>query len=200
MADISAELVKELRERTGAGLMDCKKALTEADGDLDKAVAHPARAGSRRGGEEVRSRGSRRPRLELHPHRRARRRAHRGQLRDRLRGADRRVPEARPRPRGAGRRARPAVRRSGAYPGRRISRPRGSSWPRTNPSRRSPRTSGPRSSRASSRSGIRRSASTTSRSATRSVRSADLITERIATIGENIRVRRFTRYALGEEL
>ncbi|HET9755320.1 MAG TPA: translation elongation factor Ts [Candidatus Limnocylindrales bacterium] len=38
MADISAELVKELRDRTGAGFMDCKKALTEADGDLDKAV------------------------------------------------------------------------------------------------------------------------------------------------------------------
>ena len=36
---ISAELVKELRERTGAGFMDCKKALTEADGDLDKAIA-----------------------------------------------------------------------------------------------------------------------------------------------------------------
>ncbi len=39
MADISAELVKELRERTGAGFMDCKRALTEADGDLEKAVA-----------------------------------------------------------------------------------------------------------------------------------------------------------------
>jgi elongation factor Ts len=39
MADISAEQVKELRERTGAGFMDCKKALTETDGDLDKAVA-----------------------------------------------------------------------------------------------------------------------------------------------------------------
>jgi elongation factor Ts len=38
MADISAEQVKELRERTGAGFMDCKKALTEADGDLDKAT------------------------------------------------------------------------------------------------------------------------------------------------------------------
>jgi elongation factor Ts len=35
---ISAELVKELRERTGAGFMDCKNALTEAGGDLDKAV------------------------------------------------------------------------------------------------------------------------------------------------------------------
>ena len=39
MADISAEQVKELRERTGAGFMDCKKALTEAGGDLDKATA-----------------------------------------------------------------------------------------------------------------------------------------------------------------
>jgi len=38
MADISAELVKELRERTGAGFMDCKRALTEAEGDLDKAA------------------------------------------------------------------------------------------------------------------------------------------------------------------
>jgi elongation factor Ts len=36
---ISAELVKELRERTGAGFMDCKNALTEAEGDLDKAIA-----------------------------------------------------------------------------------------------------------------------------------------------------------------
>ncbi|HEX5823016.1 MAG TPA: translation elongation factor Ts [Candidatus Limnocylindrales bacterium] len=39
MADISAEKVKELRERTGAGFMDCKNALVEADGDLDAAVA-----------------------------------------------------------------------------------------------------------------------------------------------------------------
>ncbi len=38
MADISAELVKELRERTGAGFMDCKRALVETDGDLEKAA------------------------------------------------------------------------------------------------------------------------------------------------------------------
>jgi elongation factor Ts len=35
---MSTELIKELRERTGAGLMDCKKALTETGGDLDKAI------------------------------------------------------------------------------------------------------------------------------------------------------------------
>jgi elongation factor Ts len=39
MADISATAVKDLRERTGAGFMDCKRALTEAAGDVDKAVA-----------------------------------------------------------------------------------------------------------------------------------------------------------------
>ncbi len=35
---ITAEMVKNLREKTGAGMMDCKKALTEAEGDFDKAV------------------------------------------------------------------------------------------------------------------------------------------------------------------
>lgn len=35
---ITAQLVKQLRERTGAGMMDCKKALTETNGDIDAAV------------------------------------------------------------------------------------------------------------------------------------------------------------------
>ncbi len=35
---ISASMVKELRERTGAGMMDCKRALSETDGDMDKAI------------------------------------------------------------------------------------------------------------------------------------------------------------------
>ncbi len=38
MAEISAKLVKELRDMTGAGMMECKKALTEAEGEVDKAV------------------------------------------------------------------------------------------------------------------------------------------------------------------
>jgi len=38
MAEISAALVKDLRERTGAGMMDCKKALSECDCDMDKAI------------------------------------------------------------------------------------------------------------------------------------------------------------------
>ena len=36
--DVNANLVRELRDKTGAGVMDCKKALAEAKGDLDKAV------------------------------------------------------------------------------------------------------------------------------------------------------------------
>jgi len=35
---VTAEMVKELRERTGAGMMDCKKALVAADGDIEKAI------------------------------------------------------------------------------------------------------------------------------------------------------------------
>ncbi|MGD9134427.1 MAG: translation elongation factor Ts [Desulfobacterales bacterium] len=38
MANISAEMVKQLREKTGAGMMDCKNALSEVNGDLEKAI------------------------------------------------------------------------------------------------------------------------------------------------------------------
>ena len=38
MAEISAKVVKELREQTGAGMMDCKRALADAEGDLEKAT------------------------------------------------------------------------------------------------------------------------------------------------------------------
>lgn len=38
MAEITAALVKELRERTGAGMMDCKKALAATEGNMDKAI------------------------------------------------------------------------------------------------------------------------------------------------------------------
>ena len=38
MAEVTATLIKDLRERTGAGMSDCKKALTEVGGDMDKAI------------------------------------------------------------------------------------------------------------------------------------------------------------------
>ena len=45
MSNISAALVKELRERTGAGMMDCKKALTEANGDIELAIENMRKSG-----------------------------------------------------------------------------------------------------------------------------------------------------------
>ena len=36
--NIDAKIVKELRDKTGAGMMDCKRALVDTDGDLEKAV------------------------------------------------------------------------------------------------------------------------------------------------------------------
>ena len=38
MAEITAKLVKELRDKTGAGMMDCKKALNECDGNVEESV------------------------------------------------------------------------------------------------------------------------------------------------------------------
>jgi elongation factor Ts len=58
MATITADAVKELRDRTGAGMMDCKRALTETDGDLEKAIAllreRGLAAAARKSGREVR--------------------------------------------------------------------------------------------------------------------------------------------------
>ena len=42
---VTASMVKELRERTGAGMMECKKALVETDGDLDAAIEHLRKSG-----------------------------------------------------------------------------------------------------------------------------------------------------------
>ena len=43
--NITAEAVKQLRERTGAGMMECKKALVEANGDADVAAENMRKAG-----------------------------------------------------------------------------------------------------------------------------------------------------------
>ena len=45
MADITAALVKELRERTGSGMMECKRALQETGGDIEAAVELMRKAG-----------------------------------------------------------------------------------------------------------------------------------------------------------
>ena len=43
--NIDAKLVKDLREKTGAGMMDCKKALVESDGDINKAIDNLRKSG-----------------------------------------------------------------------------------------------------------------------------------------------------------
>jgi elongation factor Ts len=53
MAEISAKDVKELREKTGAGMMDCKKALQETEGDLEKAVDYLRKKGLASAGKKA---------------------------------------------------------------------------------------------------------------------------------------------------
>lgn len=53
MAEISVKLVKELRERTGAGMMDCKKALIESKGDHEKAIEWLRQKGMALAGKKV---------------------------------------------------------------------------------------------------------------------------------------------------
>src|SRR6476661_6983831 len=45
MAEITAAMIKDLRERTGAGMSDCKKALTETDADMEKASEYLRKKG-----------------------------------------------------------------------------------------------------------------------------------------------------------
>jgi elongation factor Ts len=53
MAEVTAQQVKELREKTGAGMMDCKKALTENAGDLDKATDWLRAKGALKAGQKT---------------------------------------------------------------------------------------------------------------------------------------------------
>ena len=53
MAEISAQLVMELRKQTGAGMMECKKALVETGGDLDKAVDYLRASGQAKAAAKV---------------------------------------------------------------------------------------------------------------------------------------------------
>ena len=55
--EITAAIVKELRERTGVGMMDCKKALKECDGDIEKSIEYLRKKGiataQKRGGRST---------------------------------------------------------------------------------------------------------------------------------------------------
>jgi len=51
---ISAGMVKELRERTGSGMMECKKALVEANGDMELAIENMRKAGLAKADKKIR--------------------------------------------------------------------------------------------------------------------------------------------------
>jgi len=69
MAAVTAKLVKELRDKTGAGMMDCKKALAATDGDTDKAVEWLRQKGIASAEKKIWSNRRRGIDRELHPHR-----------------------------------------------------------------------------------------------------------------------------------
>ena len=172
MADITAEAVKRLRERTGAGMMDCKRALDEAGGDVDKAVAvlreRGLAAAAKKAGREARE-----GLISSYIHTGGRVGvlievncetdfvARNDQFQELVRALAIQVAGLSPRwvdvDADPGRRARDEAIRAGAGP---------------EPSPRSPPRSRRRSSMASSRSGSRRSSSSSSRTATRSAPSA----------------------------
>ena len=200
MADISAELVKELRERTGAGFMDCKRALTEADGDLDKAVVVLREKGLAAAAKKA-DRDAREGLVSSYIHTGGRVGvlievncetdfvARTDEFQKLVRDLAVQV---------AG--LAPLYVDADHIPADVLAAKQAELLADEAVQKK------PENIRRADRRGPAQEVvlaglpATTSRSATRSGRVRDLITEQIATIGENIRVRRFTRYALGEEL
>ena len=129
MANFTAADVKKLRELTGAGMMDCKNALDEADGDFDKAVEILRVKGQKGVAKREGRTASNGAVVSLHRRRQHRRRPARAELRDRLRRQGREVL-------GRRRRARRARRRDQARPTSRRCSP-----PRSRPARPSRRSS-----------------------------------------------------------
>ncbi len=68
MANITAEQVKQLRDKTGAGMMECKAALTEANGNMEDAITLLRKRGSGPGGQARRPRHGTGRNRQLHPH------------------------------------------------------------------------------------------------------------------------------------
>ena len=54
MAEVTSAMVKDLREKTGAGMMDCKKALLESGGDVEKAITWLREKGLATAGKKAR--------------------------------------------------------------------------------------------------------------------------------------------------
>ena len=197
---ITADAVKELRERTGAGMMDCKRALEETDGDLDKAVALLRERGvasaAKKAGRDAREGvvGT------LHPHGRPHRRPHRGQLRDGLRRADRRVPEARQATsRCRSRRSHPQYSTIDAIPAD-VLEAKQEALLADQSVQAKPEAVRGKIVEGQLKKWYQQVVLTEQPFRDTELTVGELITQSIATIGENIRVRRFARFEIGEEL
>ena len=138
MAEVTAQMIKDLRERTGAGMADCKKALTECDADMEKAIEYLRKKGiatAAKKATRIATEGMVASYLHGTPHRRA----GRGQLRDRLRRPQPRLLGLRQGGRDADRGDEPAVRVAGRDPAGRAREGEGDpAWSRPS-SRASPR-------------------------------------------------------------
>ena len=199
MATITADAVKELRERTGAGMMDCKNALVEAGGDVDAAVALLRERGLAAAAKKA-GRDAREGAISSYIHTGGRVGvlievncetdfvARTDEFQKLVRDLAIQV---------AGHGA--ALRRRRRIPGR---GPRGEEGRAGRVRHRPEQARGhpPEDRRGPAQEVVRRGLPLRAAIPRRGPDRPDLITEAIATIGENIRVRRFTRYALGEEL
>ena len=112
MSEITTQMIKDLRERTQAGMSDCKKALQECGGDMEKAVEYLRKKGVAQAAKKATRIAAEGVSRELHA-RIAHRRSGRGELRDRLRVTQSRFPGLRARGRHAGGGHEPAVRVAG---------------------------------------------------------------------------------------
>ena len=196
---IKPEMVKELRERTGAGMMDCKRALEVSGADMEKAIAWLREKGVAQAAGKA-GRDAREGVISSYIHTGSRVGvlvevnsetdfvARNDDFQKLVRDIAMQI---------AG--LAPLYTTVESIPAALLEAKRAELLG-DEATRRSPRPSAPRSWTGSSRSGISRWCSTSSRSVTRTQTVGQLITEAIARIGENIRVRRFARYALGEEL
>ena len=198
---ISAQVVKELREKCGAGMMDCKRALEETDGDIDEAVTLLRKKGMASADKKA-SRAANEGLVDCYIHMGGKIGVHGGgQLRDRLRGPHRRVQRVRARRGHAGGRLVAPLRAA-----RRRARRR--RWPRrwrSTPTRPAPPGKPEQVVAKIAEGKLNKWYESVVLLEQPFVKDPDktidqLRRELVAKIGENVEVRRFARFQLGEDL
>ena len=194
-------MIKDLRERTGAGMADCKKALTECAADMEKAIEYLRKKGIASAAKKATRIAAEGTVAQLHA-RRPHRRAGRGQLRDRLRGAQPRLPGVRQGDRDADRGAQPAVRLAGGDPGRRVEKEKAIRIEQAKTSGKPeaviPKIVEGQLAKWAKEICLLDQVWVKDPEGKKDIRA--LLTELVAKTGENIKIRRFVRFEVGEGL